>query len=105
MRLMLGNGTEPGLLVEVDDSYDPALFEFYVINGAWYGKFTNGYLTVLGCPGGAFSVLKLTEIICDNQDRLRGHYDGVFENFANPNYIAAKPKKVEYRDMNDDIPF
>ena len=112
MRLMLGTENAPSLLVEVANDYNPTSFKFRVINGAWDGVFTNGHITVLGCPGGAWSDLGITEILTDNQDRLRsdftqfGSYDEVFNNFDNPNYIAPEYKKFEppaYWD--DDIAF
>jgi hypothetical protein len=108
---MLGNNSTPSLLVEVQDNYNPKQFDFFVINGYWYGKFTAGHITVLDCPSGSFSDLGLTEIICDNQDRLRcesnSDYETVFSNFSNVNYIAPKQnlKKVSFDDMDDDIPF
>jgi hypothetical protein len=109
---MLGDKNGPSLLVTVDDNYDPKKFEFTVINGAWDGVFTNGHITILGAPGGDWSDLDITEILTDNQDRLRcdftefGSYNTVFRNFHNPNYVAPKPKKVDYPAMWDDnIPF
>ena len=113
MRLMLGNGNTPSLLVSVDDNYDPTNFKFSVINGAWDGVFTNGHVTVLGIPGGGdYSDLGITEILTDNQDRLRsdftnfGSYNEVFANFDNPNYVAPEYKRyTKFDDMDDDIPF
>ncbi len=111
MRLMLGNNLTPSLLVEVANDYNPQKFNFNVINGAWSGVFTDGHITVLGCPSGSFSDLGVTEIICDNQDRLRGEtnwdYETVFSNFSNVDYIAPKQilKKACFEDMDDDIPF
>ena len=113
MRLMLGKDGKPSLLVTVEDDYDTANFKFRVINGAWEGVFTNSHITILGIPGGGdYSDLGLTEILTDNQDRLRsdftefGSYNEVFLNFDNPNYIAPQYKRpVKFDDMDDDIPF
>ena len=112
MRLMLGTPGNPRLLVTVKDDFDPAHFEFRVINGAWDGVFTNGHVTVLGIPGGGdFSDLGITEIICSNQDRLRGNnswdYQTVFNNFDDPAYVGPEWEKVvfEFDNMDDDIPF
>ena len=113
MRLMLGNADgKPELLVAVEDNFDPAKFEFRVVNGGWEGVFTNGHITVLGCPSGVWSDLDITEILTDNQDRLRsdftnfGSYDEVFANFDNPNYVAPEYKKPKYPDYwDDDIAF
>lgn len=102
---MLGNGTEPNLLVNVDSGYDPEKFNFLVVNGAWHGVYTAGYITVSNPPGGAFSSLDQIEIICDDQDRLRGHYDTVFERYSDLDYVAPVPKPVVFDDMDDDIPF
>ena len=111
MRLMLGSKERPSLLVNVEEDYNPEQFDFWVVNGAWKGTYTNGYITVYGCPSGDFSSLDKMEILTDNQDRLRspdwyGEYNEVFANFDNQNYVAPKPKKVEIPAwMDDDIPF
>lgn len=113
MRLMLGTPGNPSLLVSVDDNYDPTTFKFSVINGQWDGVFTNGHVTVLGIPGGGdYSDLGITEILTDNQDRLRcdftvfGDYNTVFDNFDNPNYVAPEYKQhANFDNMDDDIPF
>jgi hypothetical protein len=105
MRLMLGTKNQPSLLVDVQQEKSPTEFDFWVVNGAWQGVFTNGYITVLGCPTGDFSSLEKTEILCDNPDRLRGDYNAVFENFDNVDYVAPVPKRVVFDDMDDDIPF
>ena len=105
MRLMLGTKDNPSLLVEVEQELSPTHFDFWVVNGAWHGVFTNGYITVLGCPSGNYSSIDKTEILCDNQDRLRGDYNTVFENFDNANYVAPLHERVVFHDMDDDIPF
>jgi len=105
MRLMLGTKDQPSLLIELEQEMSPTYFDFWVVNGAWYGVFTDGFITVLGCPTGNFSSLEKTEILCDNQDRLRGDYNTVFENFDDVNYVAPVPKRVVFTDMDDDIPF
>ena len=105
MRLMLGTKDQPSLLIELEQEMSPTHFDFWVVNGAWRGVFTNGYITILGCPTGDFSSLEKTEILCDNPDRLRGDYDTVFANFDNVNYVAPVPKRVVFDDIDDDIPF
>lgn len=109
MRLMLGN-TEPSLLVNVEQEYSDDHFDFYVVNGAWYGTYYNGYVTVRNCPSGDYSSLDKVEILCNNQDRLRSvphyEYQEVFDNFINPDYVAPKPKEfVAPASWDDDIPF
>jgi len=104
MRLMLGTKDRPSLLVDVEQEYSPNHFEFWVVNGAWKGTYTNGHVTVWHYT--PWSELEETEILCDNQDRLRGEYQEVFNNFCDPNYVAPKPKKFEYPACwDDDIPF
>jgi len=103
---MLGTKDAPSLLVDVLQERTPTEFDFWVVNGAWAGVFYNGHVTILGCPSGDYSDLGLTEILSDNQDRLRGHHNDVFNNFNNPDYVAPKPKKVKLpADWDDDIPF
>lgn len=107
MKLMLGIDGEPSLLVNVNNNFDRNDFDFEVINGYWKGHFYNGYITIKGCPGGDETSLVKREIICDNQDRLRGEYEEVFYNFDNVNYVAPLPKPVpdDFDDYDDDIPF
>ena len=110
MRLMLGTQERPSLLVNVKEDYNPEQFDFWVVNGAWDGTYTNGYITVHH-PHEPFSSLDKMEILSDNQDRLRskdwyGEYNEVFANFDNPNYVAPKLEKVELPESwDDDIPF
>jgi hypothetical protein len=105
MRLMLGTRDRPSLLIELEQEMSLTHFDFWVVNGAWYGVYTNGYITILGCPSGDYSSLEKTEILCDSQERLRGDYNTVFENFDNVDYVAPVPKCVVFADMDDDIPF
>ena len=106
MRLMLGHKTTPELLVYVSVGYNPSKFDFYVINGCWNGVFTNGHITILGCPSGDHTRIDvILEILCDNQDRLRGDYNDVFNNYSNVNYASPADKIVDMIDMDDDIPF
>jgi hypothetical protein len=102
---MLGTKDNPSLLVNLEQEKSPTEFDFWVVNGLWRGVFTNGYITILGSPSGNFSSLEKSEIICDNQDRLRGDYNTVFANFDNVNYVAPVLKRVVFDDMDDDIPF
>lgn len=106
MRLMLGTKEDPSLLVDLEQEFSPTHFDFWVVNGCWEGTFYNGYVTIYGCPSGDFSSLDKVEILTDNQDRLRGNYQDVFDNFRDPNYVAPKPKKVVLpASWEDDIPF
>lgn len=107
MRIMLGQNNEPSLLVTVDDDFNPLEFDFRVVNGAWDGKFTKGYITVLGSPDGDFSSLMPNEILVTNQDRLRGDYQDVFDNFDNEDYVAPESlvDSTRFSYMDDDIPF
>ncbi len=106
MRIMLGAENQPSLLVDVEKDFNRNDFKFYVVNGAWYGHFNNGYISVFGSPGGDFSSLDKIEIIADNQDRLRGDYNDVFEHFSDESYIAPSPKIYAHSDeYDDDIPF
>ena len=104
MRLMLGTKDAPSLLVEIEQEKSPTHFDFWVVNGAWHGSFYNGYVTVHH-PWNPHSSLDKTDILCNNQDRLRGDYQTVFDNFGNPDYVAPKLEVVRFDDMDDDIPF
>jgi hypothetical protein len=110
MRLMLGQSNSPTLLVDVKSEYDKNNFEFYVINGNWYGVFTKGNITVLDCPSGSYSSIDKMEIICDNRNRLLGCYQDVFYNFDDANYVAPKKEISDetqnwLNSLDDDIPF
>lgn len=102
---MLGDDIHPSLLVETK-SGNLDEFEFYVVNGAWYGSFKDGRLTVK-CPFGDFCSLESIKIICDDQSRLGGHYQDVFNNFDNPDWKSPVVKRTVFLDMNvdDGIPF
>lgn len=115
MRLMLGIGSDPSLLVSAEIEYgDYTSFDFYVVNGAWPGHYTNGYITInynakendYNRYEGPMPWTKLDkmEILCRDQDRLRGDYQDVFANFNNPNYVAP-PAKVIKINFDNDIPF
>ena len=104
MRLMLGTKDQPSLLVDIQQEHSTNHFEFWVVNGAWAGTYTNGYITIHH-PWNPHSSLEKVEILSDNQDRLRGEYQDVFDNFRNPNYVAPKREPVMFHDMDDDIPF
>lgn len=105
MRLMLGRNNKPELLVSVTkyiDS-DPHVFEFYVVNGAWKGRYERGTVVVFLNSKHEQSEVNNVDIMCCNQDRLRGDYQTVFENYDNVNYCAPK---FEIPDSwKDDIPF
>jgi hypothetical protein len=105
MRLMLGTKEQPSLLVDIEQEKSPTEFDFWVVNGAWHGTYTNGHITVWDPPAGSWSKLDIAEILCDNQDRLQGDYQEVFNNFHNPDYVAPRREPVVFHDMDDDIPF
>ncbi len=97
---MIGIGSSAELLVDVVDNYNPVNFNFYVVNGNWEGFFIAGevyYSDRIGCIGTNY------QILTSNQDRLRGDYNTVFNNFDNINYIAPHYKK--YTLYEDNIPF
>lgn len=107
MRLMLGTKDQPRLLVNVQRKHDRlAHFEFWVVNGAWHGSFYNGHVTVWNPPSGSWTDLDKIDILCNNQDRLRGEYHDVFYNFDNVDYVAPSPQKfVQPAGWDDDIAF
>ena len=106
MRLMLGTPNNPSLLVNVTEFRASKDFDFFVVNGGWEGTLhPNGRITIWH-PDNPWSDLDINEILCDNQDRLRGDYNTVFCNFSNPDYVAPKPKELPVRVwQDDDIPF
>lgn len=109
-RLMLGTDFDnPTLLVEVEKEENGS-FHFWVVNGAWDGKFVYNDPMSLGC--GSVFINRTEEwvhdimILCDNQDRLRGDYQDVFINFGDESYVAPKSKEVKLpEDWDDDIAF
>jgi hypothetical protein len=101
---MLGANNQPSLLISVEQEYAHDHFDFWVVNGAWEGTFYNGYVTVHH-PWNPHSSLDKTEILCNNQDRLRGDYQVVFDNFGDPNYVAPLPIHNTRDFDDDDIPF
>ena len=103
-RLMLGTPGNPSLLVHRAASPELFRFDFEVINGGWRGTYFDGNITVWGGPSGDWSSLEKMEVICADQNRLRGNYEDVFANFHDVYYIAPQPKPIpEYWD--DDISF
>lgn len=122
MRLMLGYGGVPRLLVNVLHApYDPKehIFEFEVVNGAWRGKYIDGDIFLIkdknswnwNSNSHEYELDPVTEtpyvtVLSDNQDRLRGDYRDVFHHFDDPDYVAPKPKPRKYDPIfDDDIPF
>jgi hypothetical protein len=95
-----GDG-EPNLLVTITKEHASDHFDFRVVNGAWDGAFNRGRITVWSPE--AFSLIEYrANIICDNQDRLRGDYDAVFANFHDVGWVAPDYSKS----IDDDcIPF
>jgi hypothetical protein len=104
MRLMLGTNDTPSLLVNVEQEYSPDHFEFWVVNGAWQGTFYQGKITVWH-PDSPWTDLVNLGVLSRNQDRLRGDYQPVFDNWSDPNWRAPKHQPVEHLDWDDDIPF
>lgn len=104
MRLMLGPNDTPSLLVNVEQEYAPDHFEFWVVNGAWAGTFYQGKITVWH-PNNPWSDLVDLHILTQDQDRLRGDYQAVFNNWANPLWCAPLAQPVEHPAWDDDIPF
>ena len=107
MRLMLGTGSVPSLLVDVVNTYNPTDFKFDVVNGGWSGRFVDGTVHVDGDHGEPIGGVN---ILADNQDRLRGDYPEVFNNFDNPDWIAPiEPWSTKEQwardDWDDDVPF
>lgn len=102
MRLMLGKNDQPEWLVDVSDNRDPHNFKFWVVNGGWEGTYNKGTVTVHGAPRGDFDITGVY-IVCHEQDRLRGDYKTVFENYDNVNYCAPKFEIPNY--WEDDITF
>lgn len=110
IRVMLGRDGKPDLLVEAESSeLQTGSFDFEVVNGCWKGHFhPNGMISIFGCPGGAWSTFDDAPLVVltSNQDRLRGYYVDVFDNFDDPNYVAPQKTTREYDDfLDDDIPF
>jgi hypothetical protein len=104
MRLMLGPNDTPSLLVNVEQEYAHDHFEFWVVNGAWAGTFYQGKITVWH-PDSPWTDLVNLSVLSQNQDRLRGDYQLVFDNWADPNWSAPKSQTIEHLDWDDDIPF
>ena len=108
-RVMLGRDGKPDLLVEAESStFQTGSFDFEVVSGYWKGHFhQNGMISIFGCPGGAWSTFDDAPLVVltTNQDRLRGQYMDVFENFDDPKYTAPQEPTHGYDFFDDDIPF
>ena len=63
-----------------------------------------GFISVFECPGGDFTSLEKCKILTDNQHRLRGDYQTVFNNIHNEAYVAPSYAKY-HQSIDDDIPF
>lgn len=94
--IMLGVNNEPILLVRVNEGFDPNNFDFYVNNGAWEGTFNGGDVAVHGC---ATPAVTNVSILSQNQDRLRGNYQTVFDNWENVDYKSPSYDSLEYDDV------
>lgn len=109
MRMMLGTNNIPSLLIGIDEENfaGRSNFTFCVINGSWDGSFINGKIAKIDYENDTLTPMGEMEIICENQDRLRGDLEDVFLNFNNPNYVAPKPnfeRPVSWG-YDDNIPF
>jgi len=104
MRMMLGTNDNPSLLVNVEQEYAHDHFEFWVVNGAWAGTFYQGKITVWH-PDSPWTDLVNLSVLSQDQDRLRGDYQPVFNNWSNPNWRAPKHQPVEHLAWDNDIPF
>lgn len=107
MRYMLGKDyDQPSILVEVEKEVKDG-FHFWVVNGAWTGKYTYTNLE----EGSIFidytkESVENVFVLSTNQDRLRGDYQDVFDNWENESYVAPIPKVVQLPDdWDDDIAF
>ena len=105
MRLALSNQNGALLLIETKNTKKRNRFDFYVVNGGWAGKYTNGRITVYEPDDISWTSLDKMTIITDNQDRLRGDYNDVFFHLDNPEYIAPKNDFYDWNDDENDIPF
>jgi hypothetical protein len=100
MRLMLGYDV-PTLLVTVKDDYDPTNFVFDVVNGCWTGRFVDGSVTVnVHGVWEDSSRMEKIKILCYNQNRLRGEYQDVFNNFHNEDYVAPEYAIIDFDDSD-----
>jgi hypothetical protein len=99
---MLGIEDKPYLLVEVDPNFNRNHFDFHVVNGRWNGVYRDGRVYV---ERDKEPVDHVVTILTDNQDRLRGDYQTVFDNFSDENYVAPKPRYTAEDFEDDDIPF
>lgn len=101
--MMLGNENGfPRLLVSLGKYIDDKNFSFDVINGGWEGQIKDGHL-IVDHDNEDHGII---QILCKDQDRLRGNYNDVFNNFHDVNYVAPKEEPISYpADFDDDIPF
>lgn len=108
MRLMLGTNC-PTILVDVDGSYNPSNFTFSVVNGLWAGRFVDGTIHIDGNHGEPISGVN---ILSNDQNRLRGDYMDVFDNYGNPEWTAplnevdwGNEESWTRDDWDEDVPF
>jgi hypothetical protein len=99
---MLGIDDSPYLLVETDANFNRNHFDFWVVNGAWNGVFRDSRVYI---ERDKEPVDHVVTILTDNQDRLRGEYQTVFNNFGDENYVAPKPIYTAEDFEDDDIAF
>lgn len=103
MRVMLGKNGKPGLLVQVTNQRAVTDFDFTVINGGWTGAYKGRDIHVFGDEPLVYAAGY--DILTMNQDRLRGDYQDVFDNFGNPQYVAPGARVTLAHQGDDDLPF
>lgn len=83
MRLLLGHGLEPHLLVYTDCQNITDKFKFWAINGNWRGTYENGVITsaTYDLNNGGRLIDPDIQILCSDQELLSGEYEEVFEKY------------------------
>lgn len=76
-RILLGLKNRPFLVVNVEDGANPFVFEFYVENGDWYGKYMNNEIFIHHQK----QIVPDISILCDDQSILVGHYNSIIDKF------------------------
>lgn len=100
MRMMLGFGDKPMYLIDVEPKhFESENFPFEVVNGAHWAEYRNGW--VHSQYVNPFKV----DILSKDQNRLRGSYLEVFNNWDNPDYRIPVSKVDMPPDWDDNIPF
>ena len=82
MRLILGRDKTSDLLIDTHCTEIQDKFSLYAINGAWYGEYNNGIVSVLGYDGKVQCTMNNMKILCDDQKLLRGNdYSKIMNKF------------------------